>query len=81
MKRRPSQQTIKNRQKKLECEDCGKTLQIEMDKILGEEWRIEHPSQRKPESVECSECGHVNSYEKLREYLKRQYEKLKTGLP
>ena len=35
MKRRPSQQTIKNRQKKLECEDCGKTLQIEMDKILG----------------------------------------------
>jgi len=81
MKRKPSKEALERRRKSLSCEQCGKSLQIEIDKILGEEWRIEHPNQRKRENVECSKCEQVNSYEELREYLKRQYEKLKTGLP
>jgi len=73
MKRRPSQQTIKNRHKRLECEDCGKTLLVEANKVVRQYQNLDYPSNRLPKGVGCPNCTKYNEYGQITEYIKKAY--------
>lgn len=73
MKRRPSQQTIRNRQKRLECEDCGKTLLVETNKVVRQYQNLDYPNNRLPKGVRCPNCEKYNEYEQIKEYIKKAY--------
>jgi uncharacterized Zn finger protein len=72
MKRSPSEEALKRRHRRLECENCGENLMREIARIEREYHvtELKHESSRKSPQITCPKCGHINSYEEIKKLFR-----------